>query len=126
MSGRIFTTWFTSSVDGLDHAVTDEEFAEHRPEPEAVCGVVIMLTPMECPPGQRCPRCVAFLRARETLRDLDQRQPHRHRRLGWLARLLHPDTDAPEVTLSNGRVVRFGVCGLATVPRPSHWLRCPE
>lgn len=86
---RLFTAWFTST-DGLDHAVTDEEFHDHRPEPEAVCGAVILLAPMEWAPGPRCPRCVAFLRARESLRDLDDRvNPHRHRRAGWLARILH-------------------------------------
>lgn len=86
---RLFTVWFTST-DGLDHAVTDEEFHDHRPEPEAVCGAVILLAPMEWAPGPRCPRCVAFLRARESLRDLDDRvNPHRHRRAGWLARILH-------------------------------------
>ncbi|MBV9846426.1 MAG: hypothetical protein JOZ47_15330 [Kutzneria sp.] len=53
----------TSSVDGHDHAVTDEEFAEHRPEPAAVCGDVVMLAPLTCPNGECCRRCVAVLRA---------------------------------------------------------------
>src|SRR5438876_436720 len=39
---QLFTAWFTST-DRLDHAVTDEEFHDHRPEPEAVCGAVILL-----------------------------------------------------------------------------------
>lgn len=92
MSGdkRIFTTWLTST-DGVDHAVTDEEFHDHRPEPKAVCGAVIMLTPMETPPGPHCARCTAFLTARESMRDLDQRLGgHQHRRPSWLDRLLHP------------------------------------
>lgn len=94
--GRLFTTWMTST-DGEDHAVTDEEFAAHRPEPEAVCGVVIMLAPMEAPPGPRCSRCAAFLEARATLRPLEQRLgEHRHRRAGWLYRLVH-DTLSPVV-----------------------------
>jgi len=33
--------------------------------------------------------------------------------------------DAPAVVLPDGRTVRFGLCGLATVPRRSHWRRCP-
>jgi hypothetical protein len=94
---RLFTAWFTSSADWVDHAVTDEEFAEHRPEPATVCGAVIMLAPMESPPGRRCPRCVAFLRALGTAEDLHQREPHRHRRPAWLARLLHHDTSTPVV-----------------------------
>jgi hypothetical protein len=61
---RIFTAWLTSA-DRVDHAVTDEEFHDHRPEPEAVCGNVILLAAMEAPPGPRCARCVAILRARE-------------------------------------------------------------
>ena len=68
---RLFTAWLTST-DRVDHAVTDEEFTEHRPEPEAVCGAVIMLAPMETPPGPHCARCMAFLAAWESLRDLDQ------------------------------------------------------
>jgi hypothetical protein len=94
---RIFTTWLTSA-DRVDHAVTDEEFTANTPEPEAVCGVVIMLAPMETPPGPRCARCSAFLAARESLRDLEQRlDPHRHRRPSWLDRILHPDAETPAV-----------------------------
>lgn len=59
---RIFTAWMTST-DGLDHAVTDEEFHDHRPEPQAVCGAVILLAPMEASPGPYCPGCLAFLDA---------------------------------------------------------------
>ncbi len=84
---KIFTTWLTST-DRIDHAVADEEFAARSPEPGAVCGAVITLAPMETPPGPRCARCSAFLAARESLRDLEQRiNQHRHRRpslLGWL------------------------------------------
>lgn len=91
---RLFTAWFTSSVDWADHAVTDEEFVEHRPEPTAVCGTVIMLAPMESPPGQRCPRCVAFLRAQQTAEVLDEPEPHLNLRPVWLARLLRHDISA--------------------------------
>jgi hypothetical protein len=86
---KIFTTWLTSS-DGADHAVTDEEFTAHSPEPATVCGDVVLLAPMEAPPGPKCARCLAFLAARESLRDLDERLGvHRHRRPTWLDRLLH-------------------------------------
>jgi hypothetical protein len=96
---RIFTTWLTST-DRVDHAVTDEEFHDNRPEPEAVCGAVITLAPMETPPGPRCARCTAFLTAPESLRDLSQRlepTPHRRRRRSWLGRLLHSNTSTPVV-----------------------------
>jgi hypothetical protein len=93
MSGeQIFTTWFTSTVDALDHAVTDEEFIAHRPEPEAVCGRVVVLGPLARPPGACCPRCTAFLHGRTSLQALDQREPHRRRRslLARLRRFLFP------------------------------------
>jgi hypothetical protein len=94
---RVFTTWLTST-DRVDHAVTDEEFTAHTPEPEAVCGAVILLAPMETPPGPYCARCMAFLAARESLRDLDQRLgASRHRRSSWVGRLLHRDTLTPVV-----------------------------
>jgi hypothetical protein len=87
-----------TASDGQDHAITDEEFAEHRPEPEAVCGDVVLLAPMEEPPGPRCPRCVKFILARESTRDMDQRLGvHRHRRPSWWDRLLHPDTAGANV-----------------------------
>ncbi|MFC0436617.1 hypothetical protein [Kutzneria buriramensis] len=94
---KLFTAWMTST-DRVDHAVSDEEFAANRPEPEAMCGAVIMLASMETPPGPRCARCTAFLAARESLRGLEQRlDPHRHRRPSWLGRLLHPNTSTPVV-----------------------------
>ncbi|MFI9382504.1 hypothetical protein [Kutzneria sp. NPDC052558] len=93
-SEKVFTSWLTST-DRIDHAVTDEAFAAQSPEPEAVCGAVITLAPMEAPPGPCCARCVAFLNARESLRTLEQRiQPHRHRRPSWFARVLHVGGDA--------------------------------
>lgn len=77
-------------ADGFDHAITDEEFAAHRPEPAAVCGEVITLAPMETPSCPRCARCSAFLAAHESLRDLEQRTAsHRYR---WLGRFLYCGT----------------------------------
>jgi len=94
---RIFTTWLTST-DRVDHAVTDEQFHDNRPEPAAVCGDVILLAAMETPPGPHCPRCTAFLLARESLSTMDQRlSVHRHRRPSWLDRILHPDSEIPPV-----------------------------
>jgi hypothetical protein len=91
---KIFTAWMTTR-DGFDHAVTDEEFHDNRPEPEAVCGTVVELAAMEAPPGPRCPRCVAFLAARQSIRDLNQRlDGPRHRRPAWWQRILHPGASA--------------------------------
>jgi hypothetical protein len=90
-SSQIFTTWFTSVTDALDHAVTDEEFTAHRPRPEAICGAVVVLGPLVCPPRPHCPRCTAFLRARQSLRDFNERARYRHAGYpfgelrGWLA-----------------------------------------
>jgi hypothetical protein len=99
---QLFTTWMTSTLDRRDHAVTDEEFAAHRPEPEAVCGVVV-LAPMEWAPGPRCARCVAYLAARTTLPTLEQRLgAHRHRRPAWLARALRAVVPAQRSTSDPG------------------------
>jgi hypothetical protein len=84
-------------MDGRDHAVTDEEFAKHRPEPEGVCGDVVPLAPLTCPNGPCCLRCVAFLRARATLRNFEQREPHRHRKPGLVARLPHLAPETPVI-----------------------------
>jgi hypothetical protein len=83
-------------VDGLDHAVTDEEMAtgmgKRAGRYAAACGHELLATLMSSPPGARCQRCVAYVRARATLRDFDQRQQHSHRKPGLLARLLHLDS----------------------------------
>jgi hypothetical protein len=63
LAPRLFTTWLTSQPNHRDHAVTDEEFTAHTPEPAAVCGAVVLLAPMEWAPGPRCPGCVAALDA---------------------------------------------------------------
>ncbi|MFC0540456.1 hypothetical protein [Kutzneria chonburiensis] len=103
---RIFMTWLTS-MDRVDHAVTDEEFHDNRPEPEAVCGDVITLAPMETPSGPRCVRCAAFLTARESFRDVGQRlDPHQPP--SWLERLLHLNvptsaSQSPRALVRDGR-----------------------
>src|SRR5882757_4900744 len=88
---KIFTTWLTS-MDRVDHAVTDEEYTEHSPEPQAVCGAVILLAPMEAPPGPLCAGCSEFLTACESTQRADA---HRHRRPGWFDRLLDSHGTAP-------------------------------
>jgi hypothetical protein len=101
MAIRLWTTWHTCSVDGRDHAVTDEQMAAgvagDTGHYTAVCTHDVLVTPMICPPGPRCPRCVAFLRARAAARTEEQRQAHHHRRPGVLRRLLHRAGRSPVV-----------------------------
>lgn len=64
MPAGLFITWCTSAPHGaarVDHAVTDEAFAEHRSAPAALCGDIVAWCPMEQPPGPRCARCWSVL-----------------------------------------------------------------
>lgn len=108
-SGRLFTTWVTS-LDGVDHAVTDEEctvrLLENRGVFVAVCGAVFLPGPMEGEPGPPCPRCVAFLRARVEMRSVAERLEC-DRRPGWWSRVfgrreLSADADRPAASASAG------------------------
>lgn len=96
---RLFTTWVTS-LDGVDHAVTDEEFAarlaENRGVFVAVCGKSFLPGPMEGAPGPPCGPCADVVRkaadalqeAREA-NDARQESPETVRRWrGRLSRLL--------------------------------------
>lgn len=87
--GRLFTTWITS-LDGVDHAVTDEECAARLAAARgwflAVCGAEFLPGPMEDAPAPPCRRCVAFLRAHAEMRGVSERLATRRR--GWLSRLL--------------------------------------
>lgn len=115
---QLFTAWMTSTTDGHDHAVTDEEFHDHRPEPEAVCGAVLYLAPMEQAPGRRCERCVAFLEGRPAaLRVVQVPAAHRHRSEGWLYRLVHA---------SMSPVVPRPRAGARHTPEPSAAARWPS
>lgn len=106
-SARVFTTWITS-LDRVDHAVTDEEcaarLAENRGVFQAVCGDSFLPGPMEGPAADPCGRCVRFLRARLELRDFQARGlRHSHRRRGWLSRLCRRkrSADADSTTVSD-------------------------
>lgn len=88
-SARLFTTWFTSGGDRLDHAVTDEAFVANRYDPKAVCGAIVSLMPMAYPNQSRCPRCAAIVDGR-AYRD-DTRYANRASSIRvTLPRLLHP------------------------------------
>jgi hypothetical protein len=63
-ASRLFTTWVTS-LDRVDHAVTDEEctarLIENRGAFVAVCGAEFLPGPMEGAPEPPCSRCVGLL-----------------------------------------------------------------
>jgi hypothetical protein len=77
--------WVTSTVDGADHAMTDEAMAAGL---AAKCGVFLALcsadvvaAPMVAPPGQRCVRCQAFVHPQPA----PCVAPARRRWVGWLS-----------------------------------------
>jgi hypothetical protein len=59
-SDALFTTWVTS-VNGIDHAVTDENVAAGINALDgrfpAVCAEIVMAAFLVMPPGSQCPRC---------------------------------------------------------------------
>lgn len=76
----------TSARDGFEHLVADEAMASgtggHYP---ALCGRVVWAAALVCPPGPRCPACVAAC----TPDPSRQQRLHRQRRPGvWT--LLNP------------------------------------
>lgn len=94
---RLFFIWVTAHYPRVDHAVSDAEIAARdaasRGEYRALCGAVFLPAPDTRPPGQLCPACSRFLRARATLPATEQRldcpRGHRgrHARAGWWTRL---------------------------------------
>lgn len=99
---RLCVTWFLCMIDGRDHAVTDEDFATGRGRGgrcESLCGHLVMTGSAMLSPGPRCVRCHDYLRARASLRTVEERiAPARHRKLGWFHRLLHR-SQSPVVSL---------------------------
>lgn len=88
----IKTTPVTCTQDGIAHQITDEVMAAAMADQapyEAVCGHIVTPAPLIAPNGRPCPRCAMFLRAQRTLPDRIELDA-RHRRSGWLGRLLHP------------------------------------
>jgi hypothetical protein len=76
-TGKLFVSWQTSLYDGQSHAITDEEFTfgdgQACGQFEAVCGHTLSLADSFEAPGRRCRTCVAFLRARASMRSPQQR-----------------------------------------------------
>ncbi|MFE6610608.1 hypothetical protein [Amycolatopsis sp. NPDC057786] len=88
--GGLYFCWHRSQYDGLDHAVTDEEFFRARKDDSrgryaALCGHVVLAAPMLVPNGRPCKDCRAFVRAWSAARTVRHRQrPTRHRApAGW-------------------------------------------
>jgi hypothetical protein len=90
----LYVCWHRSERDGIDHAITDEDFARGRRDNtqgryEALCGHVVLTGSMLLPPGRLCPRCYAFLVARSTLPTVERRiRRTRHRKPSALRRFL--------------------------------------
>ncbi len=63
---RLYVRWYRCTGDSLDHAVTDEAFAQGLELQEgsylAVCGHVVLIGSCLAPPGPPCVACVAVLR----------------------------------------------------------------
>lgn len=82
----LYVSWHRSERDGIDHAVTDEEFARGRRDNthgryEALCGHVVLTGSMLLSPGRLCPTCYAFLFARPTVPTVEHRiRRTRHRK----------------------------------------------
>lgn len=55
------TTWMTCCIDGLEHAITDNDLTtgQQRGIYGAVCGHRVASRALICPPGRRCPICLA-------------------------------------------------------------------
>ena len=103
-ASRLFTTWVTS-LDRVDHAVTDEEctarMIQNRGEFAAVCEAEFLPGPMEVEPGPPCPRCVEFLlnasRASQRLLEPSESPEKIRTRRSGLSRI------AAHLTMGTGR-----------------------
>ncbi|APU23875.1 hypothetical protein UA75_29550 [Actinoalloteichus sp. GBA129-24] len=91
-TGRLWTTWLTSTEHGVDHAVTDESAQAGRASGEyvAVCGATVLSAPLTCEPLPPCRQCAATVRAGHPSRQAAERAPRGPVRRGsWLlSRLL--------------------------------------
>ncbi|MGB8198944.1 MAG: hypothetical protein WCF33_04485 [Pseudonocardiaceae bacterium] len=90
MAERLFTIPITCYFDRRAHEVTDENIAAGRQSGhyQALCGYRVIAAAMAAPVGRPCPDCVAVLVA--SLPPTCPARRGRHRRPGWLRRILHP------------------------------------
>jgi hypothetical protein len=86
LAGDLYVTWSRCLTDDHDHAVTDEEFArgvrQQYGQFAALCGHRLLIASSLMPPGPPCVRCRAYLAARATLRNANERlgTPRRQKR----------------------------------------------
>ena len=94
MAERLYTIPITCCADGLAHEVTDENVAagRHAGHYQALCGYRVVAAAMVAPVGRPCTRCTAVLVAAQPTTGPARRS--RHRRPGWLWRMLHPGRSA--------------------------------
>lgn len=87
---RLFTIPITCYVDRRAHEVTDENIAAGRRSGhyEALCGYRVIAAAMAAPVGRPCRECVAVVVAARSPAVPARRG--RHRRPGWLRRILRP------------------------------------
>ena len=87
---RLFTIPITFYFDHRAHEVTDENIAAGRRAGhyQALCGYRVIAAAMAAPVGRPCPECVAVLLASRPSTGPARRG--RHRRLGWLGRIMRP------------------------------------
>ncbi len=83
-SGRApFVMWFTGGSDHMDHAITDDNMAAGisigAGRYAALCGAMVCVSSMICPPGQRCVSC------EDAVLRLERDSPSRN--TGFLARI---------------------------------------
>lgn len=88
---RTDTVWITS-INRTEHAIDIDAYAfglDRSGEYHVVCGDRILAAAMVETARARCRRCVAYLRARRSMRSLESRMAPRRRGRRALRRLLH-------------------------------------
>ena len=95
---RLYVRWYRCTSDSLDHAVTDEAFAQGLELQEgcylAVCGHVVLIGSCLAPPGPPCVACAAVLRILNRPTN-PTAEPGRHRKAHRWCRLFgRPQTPA--------------------------------
>jgi len=81
---RVRATWITAHSDGVEHAVDDDAEASRPGMFDPLCSAEFYPAPMEAAPLTRCFRCMAVLRARRSLREVEQRMDAKP---SWAGRL---------------------------------------
>ncbi len=83
-----FLVHIRCDIDGYTHAVTDEEFAAGRHEGRfrAICGHIVLPTPMTEAPGRFDPLCRDILRGETTPSEPEVPTQERRRPRRWTRR----------------------------------------